>query len=146
MQAFYVGCIGLVVATGDDNAILTVGDDGLSAAAHDEPALPARAGDPNTLLIPPAGAYDPANADIAYSPQAMSVAVGTTVTWINEDSVFHTITSGSNNGTTVTPNGEFDSGEVQTGETDAHTFDTPGTFDYYCNPHPWMIGQIEVTG
>ncbi|MBT4985579.1 MAG: multicopper oxidase domain-containing protein [Ilumatobacter sp.] len=145
VRTFYKGCIGLVVVTGDDNAILTVGDDGLSAAADNEPAAPAGAGDPNTVLIP-AGAYDPANADTAYSPQAMSVAVGTTVTWINEDSVFHTITSGGSNGTTVTPNGEFDSGEVQTGETYAHTFDTPGTFDYYCTPHPWMIGQIEVTG
>lgn len=76
----------------------------------------------------------------------MSVAVGTTVTWINEDSVFHTITSGSSNGTTATPNGEFDSCEVQTGETYAHTFDTPGTFDFYCTLHPWMIGQIELTG
>ena len=145
MQSFCTGCIGLVVVNGDDNAILTVGDDGLSAAAENEDTAPARAGDPNTIIIP-AGAYDPANANIAYSPQAMSVAAGTTVTWINEDSVFHTITSGSSNGTTATPDGNFDSGEVQTGEIYAHTFDSIGTFDYYCIPHPWMVGQIQVTG
>ena len=145
VRTFYKGCIGMVVVNGDDNAILTVGDDGLSAAAENEDTAPARAGDPNTIIIP-AGAYDPANADIAYSPQAMSVAAGTTVTWINEDSVFHTITSGSSNGTTATPDGNFDSGEVQTGEIYAHTFDSIGTFDYYCIPHPWMVGQIQVTG
>jgi nitrite reductase (NO-forming) len=144
VRTFYKGCIGTVVVTGDDNAILTVGDDGLSAAADNEPEAPAGAGDPNTVLIP-AGAFDPANADTAYSPQALTVAVGTTITWINDDSVFHTITSGTSNGTTGTPNGDFDSGEVQSGETFEHTFDTPGTFDYFCTPHPWMIGQVEVT-
>lgn len=145
MQSFCTGCIGLVVVNGDDNAILTVGDDGLSAAAENEPATPGRVGDPKRIIIP-AGAYDPANADIAYSPPAMSVAVGTTVTWINEDSLFHTISSGSSNATIAAPNGEFDSGGVQTGEIYAHTFDSISTFDYHCTRHPWMVGQIQVIG
>jgi nitrite reductase (NO-forming) len=144
VRTFYKGCIGLVVISGDENSIISVGDDGLSDAADNEPEAPAGAGDPNTVLIP-AGAFDPANADTAYSPRALTVAVGTTVTWVNDDSVFHTITSGSSNGTTGTPDGDFDSGEVQNGETFEHTFDTPGTFDYFCTPHPWMVGQVEVT-
>jgi nitrite reductase (NO-forming) len=72
------------------------------------------------------------------------VCVGTTVTWINNDSVFHTITSGTSNGTIGSPNGDFDSGEVQSGETYERIFDVAGTFDYFCTPHPWMAGQVEV--
>jgi nitrite reductase (NO-forming) len=143
-RVFYKGCIGTVVVSGDENSIISVGDKGLSDAADNEPEAPASPDDPNTVVIPD-GAFDPANADTAYSPRALTVAVGTTVTWINEDAVFHTITSGSSNGTTGTPDGDFDSGEVQKGETFEHTFDEAGTFDYFCTPHPWMVGQVEVT-
>ena len=143
VRTFYKGCIGLVVISGEENAILSVGDDGLSAAAENEPEVVAP-GDPNTVDIP-SGAYDPANAATAYTPEVISVAVGTTVTWINNDSVFHTITSGTSNGTVATPDGVFDSGEVQPGETYERTFDESGTFDYHCTPHPWMKGQVEVT-
>jgi nitrite reductase (NO-forming) len=144
VRTFYKGCIGKVVITGEENAIISVGDDGLSAAADNEPEAPAAPGDPNTILIP-SGAYDPANASTAYTPQLLKVSVGTTVTWINNDSVFHTITSGTTNGTIGSPDGDFDSGEVQSGETYERTFDVAGTFDYFCTPHPWMAGQVEVT-
>jgi nitrite reductase (NO-forming) len=143
VRTFYKGCIGTVVISGDENALFSVGDDGLSAAADSEPQAPA-AGDPNTVVIPD-GAFDPANAATAYSPQALSVSAGTTVTWVNNDKVFHTITSGTSNGTVTEPSGDFDSGEVQPGETFEHTFSDEGTFDYFCTPHPWMIGQVEVT-
>jgi nitrite reductase (NO-forming) len=143
IRTFYKGCIGMVVISGEENAILSVGDDGLSAAAENEPVV-AAPGDPNTVDIP-SGAFDPANAATAYTPGVISVSAGTTVTWINNDSVFHTITSGPTNGTVATPDGLFDSGQVQPGETYEHTFDEPGTFDYHCTPHPWMKGQVEVT-
>jgi hypothetical protein len=55
-----------------------------------------------------------------------------------------TITSGTSNGTIGSPNGDFDSGEVQSGETYERIFDVAGTFDYFCTPHPWMAGQVEV--
>jgi nitrite reductase (NO-forming) len=143
IRTFYKGCIGMVVISGEENAILSVGDDGLSAAAENEPEV-AAPGDPNTVDIPN-GAYDPANAATAYTPEVLSVSVGTTVTWINNDSVFHTITSGASNGTVATPDGVFDSGEVQPGESYEYTFGESGTFDYHCTPHPWMKGQVEVT-
>ncbi len=143
VRVFYKGCIGMVVINGEENATFSVGDDGLSAAADSEPVV-ASTDDPNTINIPN-GAYDPANAATAYSPAVLSVAVGTTVTWINNDLVFHTITSGSSNGTTATADGRFDSGEVQPGESFEYTFDEAGTFDYHCTPHPWMKAQIEVT-
>lgn len=143
VRVFYKGCIGMVVISGEENALFSVGDDGLSAAAESEPVV-AAVGDPNTVNMP-AGAYDPANAATAYTPAVLSVAVGTTVTWINNDSVFHTITSGTSNGTTATPDGLFDSDQVQPGESFEYTFDEEGTFDYHCTPHPWMKAQVEVT-
>ena len=144
VRTFYKGCIGTVVVTGEENAIISVGDDGLATATENEPAAPPDAGDPNTVLMP-AGAYDPANAATAYTPQTMTVAVGTTVTWLNQDTVFHTITSGTSDGKLGKADGLFDSGEVQTGESFSQTFDEAGTFPYFCIPHPWMKGTVEVT-
>ncbi len=142
IRVFYKGCIGTVIVNGDENGLFSVGDDGLSSALENEPEVPVAG--PNDVLIPD-GAFDPDNADIAYSPKVLTVSVGTTVTWTNNDKVFHTITSGPSNGTTAEPDGGFDSGEVQAGETFAHTFDEEGVFDYFCTPHPWMIGQVKVT-
>jgi plastocyanin len=138
VRTFYKGCIGQVVISGDENAIFSVGDDGLSAAAENEPEPEA-----NEVLIPN-GAYDPANALNAYRPATLTVAPGTTVTWRNNDSVFHTATSGSSNGTVGTPDGTFDSGEIQPGATFSFTFEEAGEFEYHCTPHPWMQGKIVV--
>ena len=70
----------------------------------------------------------------AYDPSTITVAVGTEVTWTNEDSVVHTVTSAGN----------FDSGNMAQGEVFSHTFNEPGTFDYICTPHPYMEGQVIV--
>ena len=76
-----------------------------------------------------------------YVPQDISVSVGTTVAWDNEDSVMHTVTSGTpDNG----PDGKFDSSILNAGETFEHTFTTAETVDYYCIVHPWMIGSVTV--
>lgn len=99
-------------------------------------------------VLIPANSWDPANADTAFSPNVITVGVGTTVTWVNNDTLFHTVTSGISTGElgkAGTPDGKFDSGEIQAGETYQRTFDEAGTFDYFCTPHPWMIGQVIVT-
>lgn len=144
VRTFYKGCIGMVVVNGDENAIFSTGEDGLAAAAAAEPVTAVEAA-PGEVVIPD-GAWDPANAATAYSPSVLTVAVGTTVTWRNNDALYHTITTGTSNGQVGTPDGLFDSGDVQPGESFQHTFDEAGTFDYYCTPHPWMIGQVVVTG
>lgn len=143
VRTFYKGCMGQVVVSGPPNAIFSAGDEGLDAAAASEPEATAGATADDEVLIPD-GAFDPANAP-GYTPATITVPVGTTVTWRNEDAVFHTVTSGASNGTTATPDGTFDSGEIQPGETFSYTFDTPNTFDYHCTPHPWMVGQVVVT-
>jgi plastocyanin len=67
----------------------------------------------------------------------ISVPVGSTVTWTNLDPVAHTVTD---------INGSFDSGLFEESATYSMTFTTPGTYTYYCIPHPMMIGTVEVTG
>ena len=75
-----------------------------------------------------------------YSPYEISVAVGTTVTWINDDIAAHTVTSGN----FPEHDGLFDSSIFLSGDTFEITFSDAGTFDYYCFVHPWMAGTVNV--
>ncbi len=101
VRTFYKGCIGLVEVAGEPNAIFSAGDEEFADAAANEPeSAPPSEAAPGEVLIPD-GAFDPANAATAYSPSPLNVAVGTTVTWRNEDAVFHTVTSGQSTGSAV---------------------------------------------
>ena len=71
----------------------------------------------------------------SYQPSEIEVEVGTTVTWKNEDSFGHTVTS---------QDAGFDSGNIGAGEEFSHTFNQTGTFDYTCTIHPSMQGTVEV--
>ncbi|APV43377.1 Cupredoxin-like domain-containing protein [Dehalogenimonas formicexedens] len=73
--------------------------------------------------------------NIQYSPRTLTVSVGTTVTWRNKDSVQHSVTSS---------NGIFDSGLFNPGGSYTYTFNTAGTYPYYCTIHPGMTGTIIV--
>ena len=72
-----------------------------------------------------------------FSPANLTVTVGKTVTWVNKDTVTHTVTSDGSN--------LFDSGFMPTGATFQFTFTTAGTYPYYCTVHPFMKGTIVVT-
>ena len=88
------------------------------------------------------GSSAPTN-KIFYDPSPANVAVGTTVTWINDDATLHTATSGT--GLDDPNSGKvFDSSYLSKGKTYQHTFDKAGTFDYYCTLHPFMVGQVVV--
>ena len=76
-----------------------------------------------------------------FIPYEITVDVGATVTWSNDDTAVHTVTSGS---AADGPNGIFDSSLFMAGTTFSVTFDQDGTFDYFCMVHPWMMGQIIV--
>lgn len=75
----------------------------------------------------------------AYSPATLTVAKGTVVTFTNGDSVAHTVTSGANR----TKDGKFDQ-SVAGGESTTITFDTPGTYEYFCTIHSSMKATIIV--
>ncbi|HEV2126003.1 MAG TPA: plastocyanin/azurin family copper-binding protein, partial [Chloroflexota bacterium] len=80
--------------------------------------------------------------NIRYQPQQLTVASGTTVQWVNQDNVAHTVTSG----TPQNPTGQFDSGIMQQGQQYSLTFDQPGTYQYFCEVHPFqMQAVVQVT-
>ena len=88
--------------------------------------------------------------DKAFSPNPANVKVGDNVTWTNDDTMFHTVTSGT--GPSDTNKGkEFDSGLsgpttlTTTGKTFDHKFTTAGEFPYFCQLHPTMVGKVVVS-
>jgi len=76
-----------------------------------------------------------------YIPFSVSINVGDTVVWSNDDSAAHTVTSGT---PSDGPDGVFDSSIFMTGTTFKQTFSESGNYDYFCMVHPWMVGQIQV--
>lgn len=87
---------------------------------------------------------------IAFRPESLAVPVGTTVTWKQQDAGTHTVTSGTvtqgPGDVTTAPDGKFDSGNLATDATFQFTFDTAGTFPYFCQIHPaTMRGEVQVT-
>lgn len=88
-------------------------------------------------------AYNPYNR-IFFKPPNLDIPDGTRVIWTNNDSSFHTVTSGTyESGPTKGPDG-FDSGLLVTGGSFTVKFNSSNTVDYYCTLHPFMTGQIVV--
>lgn len=72
----------------------------------------------------------------SFQPNNLTVPMGTTVIWTNQDSVEHTVTA---------DNGAFDSNNIMpNGGQYSHTFNQSGTYAYHCKIHPTMRGQIQV--
>ena len=78
--------------------------------------------------------------DSCYVPSMIAISAGNSVTWINDDVAFHSVTSGFYN----VPTGLFDSGFIDPGDIFEVTFDESGTYDYFCTLHPWMKGIVVV--
>jgi plastocyanin len=82
-----------------------------------------------------------------FYPSELNVPTGSDVTWTNEDDVTHTVTSGTNAGYGLyefLQDGMFNSGELEEGESFTFHFAEPGTYEYFCVPHPWMSGVVTV--
>ena len=78
--------------------------------------------------------------DQCYIPSQIVIEKGKQVTWVNEDSAFHSVTSGFYDA----PTGLFDSGYLDPYQSFSLTFDETGIYDYYCTLHPWMEGRVTV--
>lgn len=74
--------------------------------------------------------------NFSFNPKDLTVPAGTTVTWTNLDQVAHTATADK---------GEFNSGNLNPGESFSFKFETAGTYVYNCSYHPTMQGTITVT-
>ncbi|WP_050997403.1 MULTISPECIES: plastocyanin/azurin family copper-binding protein [Frankia] len=75
--------------------------------------------------------------NFAFSPATVTVKVGTTVTWTNQDSEPHTVTAKSGPGP--------DSPTLDQGATYQYTFTKAGQYAYLCTIHPFMVGTVVVT-
>ncbi len=74
-------------------------------------------------------------ANFAFGPGVVTVPVGSTVTWTNNDDDAHSV---------VADNKAFHSGPLDTDDSYKFTFATPGTYAYHCGLHPRMVGKIVV--
>jgi plastocyanin len=73
--------------------------------------------------------------NFTFKPGTITVPVGTTVVWENDDDIPHTV---------VSMDGTFRSAALDTEDKFSFTFDTPGTFEYFCSLHPHMTAKVVV--
>ncbi len=73
--------------------------------------------------------------NFTFTPKELTVAVGTTVKWVNHDDIPHTV---------VEKKTSFRSKALDTDDSYSFTFTSAGTFDYFCGLHPHMVGQVIV--
>ncbi|MFQ5967710.1 MAG: plastocyanin/azurin family copper-binding protein [Acidimicrobiia bacterium] len=143
-RTFDKGALAQIVVEGDPNPEI------FAAIGSTEPEQPAAAGthiesDIAMSILPGSDAIQPLDApdefaateDPAdYEINVLTVRVGTTVTWTNDDEgMMHTVTATDES---------FDSGFLKFGESWSYTFNEVGEFEYFCTPHPWMRAKVIV--
>ena len=79
--------------------------------------------------------------DSCFIPSTATIEEGGIVTWENTDNAAHTATGGS---AQDGPSGVFDSSLMMVNGSFSQTFDSAGTYDYFCMVHPWMQGTVVV--
>lgn len=88
---------------------------------------------------PPVNLVVPANTVIisgnSFNPGTLTTTVGQKITWTNNDSYAHTVTS---------DNGLFDSGNILAGSSFSYIFTKTGTYTYHCTIHPFMTAKVVV--
>jgi plastocyanin len=73
--------------------------------------------------------------NFAFDPATLTVAAGTTVRFVNDDSEAHTVTA---------RDGSFNSDGLDTNDSWSFRFTKPGTYAYFCQLHPYMKGTVVV--
>jgi plastocyanin len=102
--------------------------------------IPQGSGSVTTVSIM-VGASVPTNGQF-YEPNNVETTVGSMVTWVNDDTAPHTVTSGIVENNRPTPDGSFDSGIMNAGDSFPFVLDKAGEYPYYCTIHPWMTGKV----
>ncbi|MDN5847829.1 MAG: plastocyanin/azurin family copper-binding protein [Candidatus Nitrosocosmicus sp.] len=86
--------------------------------------------------------------ETAYDPNPVEITIGQTVLWTNDDSAFHTVTSGqpreSDSGQLFDSGLTGSSAMMSKGITFKHTFNVVGEYLYHCILHPGMVGTVIV--
>ena len=98
---------------------------------------------PSRLVSIPAGTSIPGceESNLCYDPPSLIIFTGGEIIWKNNDSSSHTVTSGN---IIEGPNGIFDSGLINSGETFSFKFEKAGKYEYFCMIHPWANASITV--
>jgi len=74
--------------------------------------------------------------NFTFSPVTVNVAAGTTVKRVNHEDISHTVVSDDKN--------TFKSKPIDTDESFSYTFDSPGTYTYFCSIHPKVVAKVVV--
>lgn len=111
--------------------LASCGDNGLRLAFPQRSGSPQGSGEILVNIAP--GATNLGSQAFGLNP--LSVPITSTVTWINQDTTAHTSTETTR---------LWDSGLISPGQSFSHTFNTGGTFSYYCTVHPNETGTIQV--
>ena len=101
-----------------------------------QPAVPLHEGHAGSTVKILKGAWDKSQINNYYEPATIAAKEDSTVSWTNEDSVVHTVTSKQS--------GLFDSSIIASGQQWQYRFDEKGEYDYYCTLHPWMEGKVRI--
>jgi len=129
------GCGG----SSDDDGTTAPAGSAVASAAADAPTADAVAADEVHLRL------------LSFTPDMLEVDAGTTVAWVDDNPIAHTITSGTYEvgadglRTGETPDGTFDGKVGTTGDAFSFTFDQPGTYTYYCSIHKGMNATLVVS-
>jgi plastocyanin len=89
----------------------------------------------DTSLAASKGSFKASIKSLAFQPNRIEITAGTTVIWTNNDPLEHTVTAVDRS---------FDSGLIKSGGTWRYTFTRPGTYQFSCQPHPFMKGVVIV--
>jgi len=96
-----------------------------SGTAGGSPDEPAASGGGNAVVVK--------MKDILFVPDKVTVRVGQTVRWLNEDDIAHTVKAT-----------DFESGNIRKGDVFEAEFSKPGRIDYVCTIHPSQKGTITI--
>jgi len=95
------------------------------------------------IVSAPAGSGVPGceKTNQCFIPPTVTINIGDTVVWSNDDTAAHTVTSGT---AADGPDGAFDSSLFMSGTSYSVEFNFEGEYQYFCMVHPWMVGVVSV--
>jgi len=117
--------------------IITISSQNITTKSIDEPKISNKA---DVIMSSKVSRPGCETTDSCFNPSKITIKQRSAVTWLNEDSAFHSVTSGFYDN----PTGLFDSRYLDPGESFTFSFEDIGTYDYFCTLHPWMKGQVIV--
>jgi plastocyanin len=136
LSPLVVGLVAVVALAGCGKISDSYGSGSSSGGAKSTAAA-----SPAGASVSPATGDTVAIQDFAFAPQTLTVEVGTKVTWTNNDTAPHTVTSADGPSTSASTTGLFDSGQMASGDSFSFTFTKAGTYYYVCTLHASMASM-----